>query len=315
MIMKTFEHFVYDIKQEQTSKVCEALYTEQGTFHYESLCSEYALKFITDKLELKPYLESIWSILQESYQKIGGLKTYNSFQSFVSMAKNAKLVFDENNNIIACAIYRKIENSYKCVAIGCVQDNKIGKLGLQEIIKDDITKTDLHFWGEVSGAIEHYMKKFNAYPMHKLVAYKILDVNEEEIDTNTNDDVHYKRQLGKDKEIFQKMIFGVKSQEIFEEMIEMIDNYEGFMKEVNKLNENNNAMYNVKQALFIINNIARLYEENELRELLPNWYEALLMSKETLERNNENSLYDEEIGYVDYFISTLPILQLHKIEK
>ena len=53
------------------------------------------------------------------------------------MVKYAKVAY-KNGSIVACAIYRNMEGSYKMVAIGCNQEND-GKEGLQEIIKDDIT--------------------------------------------------------------------------------------------------------------------------------------------------------------------------------
>ena len=167
-----------------------------------------------EKKDIMPLSDFIWQMLVSSYENIGGLKTYRSKEDFLRKVKYAKIVYN-NADIVACAIYRNMEGSYKMVAIGCNQED-IGKQGIQAIIKDDIEKFDYHFWAEVSGAIEHYFRKYNGYPMPNILAPEILSISSELIRLSKNDNVHYERQIS--NEWFEKMIFGAKSKEVYERM-------------------------------------------------------------------------------------------------
>jgi hypothetical protein len=116
--------------------------------------------FVTDGKGISKYSETAWQILTAYYKPLGGLKGYRSHDDFVDRGHAMKLVFMDGQ-IIACATYRKVESSYKMVAIGCVQ-NSNGKATLESIVKDDIEKMGLHYFTEVSGAIEHFSKSTDA---------------------------------------------------------------------------------------------------------------------------------------------------------
>lgn len=88
-------------------------------------------------------IDVIWELLSILHENIGGLKTYKSKNQFAKIVKYAKIAYC-NGEIVACATYRKMEDSFKMVAIGCNQEES-GKEGLQSIIKDDILKADYHF--------------------------------------------------------------------------------------------------------------------------------------------------------------------------
>lgn len=94
-----------------------------------------------------------------------------------------------------------------------------------------------------------------------------------------------------------------------------MDNYEGFMKEVNDIiTESNSMVYNVKQAMYIIDNVYRCNEEDGFNEMLPSWYQALLQSIRTLEsvENSENYIK----RYIDtayYIIEKMPVLTLNRM--
>ena len=137
-----------------------------------------------EKNDIMPMSELLWQMLVSSYENIGGLKTYRNKDDFLKKVKYAKVVYN-NDEVVACAIYRNMEGSYKMVAIGCNQD-EIGKQGIQAIIKDDIEKFDFHFWAEVSGAIEHYFRKYNGYPMPNILASEILSISSELIRLSKN---------------------------------------------------------------------------------------------------------------------------------
>jgi len=283
---------------------------EQGDL---SINADSNLKVVfIEKKDIMPLSDFIWQMLVSSYENIGGLKTYRSKEDFLRKVKYAKIVYN-NADIVACAIYRNMEGSYKMVAIGCNQED-IGKQGIQAIIKDDIEKFDYHFWAEVSGAIEHYFRKYNGYPMPNILAPEILSISSELIRPSKNDNVHYERQIS--DEWFEKMIYGAKSKEVYEAAIAAVEDYSKFMKEVNKINENSNmnGRYSVKQAMYIVENIYRAHEEDGYNELIPSWYEALNESMEVLLAAEQTQTVVDYIEYCNYLLETMPVLQLHPLK-
>ena len=283
---------------------------EQGDL---SINADSNLKVVfIEKKDIMPLSDFIWQMLVSSYENIGGLKTYRSKEDFLRKVKYAKIVYN-NADIVACAIYRNMEGSYKMVAIGCNQED-IGKQGIQAIIKDDIEKFDYHFWAEVSGAIEHYFRKYNGYPMPNILAPEILSISSELIRPSKNDNVHYERQIS--DEWFEKMIYGAKSKEVYEAAIAAVEDYSKFMKEVNKINENlnMNGRYSVKQAMYIVENIYRAHEEDGYNELIPSWYEALNESMEVLLAAEQTQTVVDYIEYCNYLLETMPVLQLHPLK-
>lgn len=264
-----------------------------------------------EKKDILPMTEFLWQMLVSSYENIGGLKTYKSKDDFLRKVKYAKVVY-YNDEIVACAIYRNMEGSYKMVAIGCNQE-EIGKQGVQAIIKDDIEKFDYHFWAEVSGAIEHYFKKYNGYPMPNILAPEILSISSELIRPSENDMVHYERQIA--NEWFKKMIYGAKSKEVYEAAIAAVEDYSKFMKDVNKITENTEmgGTYTVRQAMYIVENIYRAHEEDDYNELIPSWYDALCESREVLMAAEQTKTVIDYIDYCNYLLETMPVLQLHPL--
>ena len=281
-----------------------------GNISFSQENNNIKVEFI-QKDRILPIIDTIWEMFLLSYDNIGGLKTYKSKNQFAKIVKYAKVAYC-NGNIVACATYRKMEDSYKMVAIGCNQE-ETGKNGLQAIIKDDISKIDYHFWAEVSGAIEHYFKKYNGYPMPNILAPQILQINESAIRPSTSDLVHYERLIS--DEWYEKMIFGVKNEEIYKAALKAVDDYSKFMSDVNKINENfnGNLKYSVKQAMYIIENIYRAHEEDGFNELVPSWYEALCEAKKTLLNAEQTETIIDYIEYCDYLLETMPLLQLHTL--
>ena len=174
---------------------------------------------------------------------------------------------------------------------------------------------ELHYWTEVSGIIEHYFKKHNGYPIPNTVASKILQVPDNHITPSKKDMVHYNRVIGQDGEKFTKMICGLKSEEIFQEvMSDFEDNYD-FMKEVNKMvNESKETKYSVRQAIYIIENLYRMHEENGLNELIPKWHDALRDSMEVLNSTEERTqTISDYIECGEYLLSDRQVLTLNVI--
>ena len=307
-IIRMTEQELHNVVKNSVIKILSE--QEQGDL---SINADSSLKVVfIEKQDIMPLSDFIWQMLVSSYENIGGLKTYRSKEDFLRKVKYAKIAYN-NADIVACAIYRNMEGSYKMVAIGCDQED-IGKQGIQAIIKDDIEKFDYHFWAEVSGAIEHYFRKYNGYPMPNILAPEILSISSELIRPSKNDNVHYERQIS--DEWFEKMIYGAKSKEVYEAAIAAVEDYSKFMKEVNKINEdsNMNGRYSVKQAMYIVENIYRAHEEDGYNELIPSWYEALNESMEVLLAAEQTQTVVDYIEYCNYLLETMPVLQLHPLK-
>lgn len=308
IIIRMTEQDLHNVVKDSVIKILSE--QEHGDL---SINADSNLKVVfIEKKDIMPLSDFIWQMLVSSYENIGGLKTYRSKEDFLRKVKYAKIAYN-NGDIVACAIYRNMEGSYKMVAIGCNQED-IGKQGIQAIIKDDIEKFDYHFWAEVSGAIEHYFRKYNGYPMPNILAPEILSISSELIRLSKNDNVHYERQIS--NEWFEKMIYGAKSKEVYEEAIAAVEDYSKFMKEVNKINENSNmnGRYSVKQAMYIVENIYRAHEEDGYNELIPSWYEALNESMEVLLAAEQTQTVVDYIEYCNYLLETMPVLQLHPLK-
>lgn len=272
------------------------------------------IKILSSKEEIDRYSNFVWDMLEKSYEHIGGLQSYRNYSDFKKKNHKILVVIDFNSaTLLACATFRRIENSLKMTAIGCSQDDK-GKLALQQIIQHTISELELHYWSEVSGAIEHYLKKHNGFPMPNTMAGKILQIPEKDITISNKDMVHYDRPIGKDREVFTKMIFGIKSDEIFQQAMNEVENYYDFMKEANNMiNESKEFKYSIKQSIYIIENLYRLHEENKVNELTPKWADALKESMKTLRKSTKNQTISDYIEYGEYLLSDMQILELNTI--
>ena len=284
-----------------------------GTLSLDTVPNDLRIEFI-GRNDILKIVDILWNMLTLSYEKIGGLKTYRDKDHFISMVRYAKIVYYEDE-IVACAIYRKIEASYKMVAIGCNQD-QVGKLGIQAIVKDDISKFDGKFWAEVSEAIEHYFKKYNGYPMPNSLAPQILGIPSDSIRLSSKDNAHYERVIG--GSWYEKMIFGIKSEEIYEAVLKAVDDYSTFMREVNTIEESSNHLrYSIKQAVYITENILRAHEEDGFNEMVPSWQEALTHALDTFKWAKENGMIqdyvDDYIEYCEYLFKDMQPLVLHEL--
>lgn len=178
-----------------------------------------------------------------------------------------------------------------------------------------IYNTELYYCVEVSGIIEHYFKKHNGYPIPNTIASNILQVSDNLITLSKKDMFHYDRVIGQDGEKFTKMIYGIKSEEIFQEAMSDFEGNYDFMKEVNKMvNESKETKYSVRQAIYIIENLYRMHEENTLNELIPKWHDALRDSMEVLYSTKERTqTISDYIEYGEYLLSDMQVLMLNVI--
>ena len=274
------------------------------------------INMLNEQEEIEKYLPLIWDMLEKSYENIGGLQSYSDYNDFKKKKHLLMVVRDfDNRDLLACAVFRRIGESLKMTAIGCNQEDD-GKLAIQQIVQHTITELKLHYWAEVSGAIERYFKRHNGYPMPNTIASKILGVSDNLVIPSKKDMVHYDRIIEKNEERFTKMIYGIKSEEIFQEAISEFEDYYDFMKVVNNMvNESKETKYSVKQAIYIIENLYRMHEEDGLNELIPKWHDALRDSVEVLNLVKEkDQTISDYIEYGNYLLSDMQILTLNVIQ-
>ena len=112
------------------------------------------------------------------------------------------------------------------------------------------------------------------------------------------------------------MIYGIKSEEIFQEVLSEVEDYYDFMKVVNNMvNESKETKYSVKQAIYIIENLYRMHEENGINELTPTWNEALRESMKVLNSTKERTqTISDYIEYGKYLLSDMQVLTLNVIQ-
>ena len=274
------------------------------------------LKMLYEPEEVEKYLPLVWDMLKKSYEKLGGLQSYSDYNDFKKKKHLLMVVRDfDNQDLLACAVFRRIGESLKMTAIGCNQEDD-GKLAIQQIVQHTITELKLHYWAEVSGAIERYFKRHNGYPMPNTIASKIIGVSDNLVIPSKKDMVHYDRIIGKNEERFTKMIYGIKSEEIFQEVLSEVEDYYDFMKRVNKIvNESKETKYSVEQAIYIIENLYKMHEDNAINELTPKWHEALIESMKVLNSTEERTqTISDYIEYGEYLLSNLQVLTLNVIK-
>ena len=270
--------------------------------------NDYKIIIIDDKQEIKKYINDIWNIMCVSYEDKGGFSTAQSPNHLLKMIDRVKLVFNENT-IIACATHR-ISGGYKMNTIGCIQ-NSDGKKALREIIKDDIKNFKEWYWVEVSEAVEHYLKKYEGYPIPNIYASLILQKDVELME----DDIHYKRNVGVDNIPYIKAIYGFKDENLYNKVLEEIDNYDDFRKRINSIKESlNNYTDDINKALMIIENIYVYHIEDRFNEMPPYWYKCIKWAIKIL---NETTNKDKNINkYIQMgfdLIDEMPLITINKI--
>lgn len=269
---------------------------------------------ITDKNEVTPLLDEIWNILTDAYKSLGGMKGCTKKKDLYKKDRMFSIIKDEDNSIIAVQIYRNFNEGKKMVYGGARKTTE-GKLALQSIIIRDIENLNLHHFGEVSGAIEHYFKKHNGYPIPNEYVSSIL--NNYNI-TLAQDGFHYERIIAGDEEPTEKCMFGFVNEETYNKIKDGFLDYIGFRKLVNTEITTESKIFdypsNIKWALQIISFISEFFEEGNLNELFEEMAKEL---KKAISILNSYSDKDSNIKYAikngNGLIKDMPIVKLQPI--
>ena len=281
--------------------------------------------YLTDDINfIKKYIPQIYSIMKTAYDKTQNGFIIKSEDDLLSQTELIKIVFDENDTVLACCLYKNFSGGNKRFVSGGVQSEE-GKKAVQDIIKTDIEPYDGWFWGEVSGPIEHYFKKFNGRPIPKELVGEFLNVHRKITPSpDPNDPVHYTRVIGDLKNPIEKAIYGFKDVEMAKRVMEFVDNYEEFRLSVNSLpdktiKENDN--FTLEDALSVVIQIADFHYEDGINEMLPSWNKQLIKAENTLKTYNTSDLNDNKKNQVKSAIkecsrlrNRMPLLTIHKFK-
>lgn len=236
-----------------------------------------------DKKVLKRWINDISEMVDSSYASEGGYRGDSSLRSLLKNADRAKLVFGDDEKLLAVSLYRTDLGGYKrfCSASQVHASRKID--AVQTIIKDDIKPYDNWYWVEASGMIEKLFKKNGGNPIPNHLAAEFLRIDPSKLNL-LEDGVHYERAVGPAHAVLAKMIFGFKDKEAARKACAAVANYDDFKLNVNKLLEDDNEL---DIACQVIRQIFELHDEWGCNEMLPEWHEQ--MKKAVAKVKSENS--------------------------
>lgn len=177
----------------------------------KELLTERILNLHTPEEKAK-YVDQVWDLLQNAYQKAGGFKSAVNKEELINNPGYWKVV-KRGDKITAANLYRKIPQTttFKIYASGAEAEldpekqeyraTEQGKRDYINIKKADVTQK--RSWAEVSGAPEKFAKRLGAKPIpNKFAAYltgkEILELNP--------DGYHYTRLI--QGEPYEKAMYG-----------------------------------------------------------------------------------------------------------
>lgn len=180
--------------------------------------------------------KQIWEFFDNGYKAAGLNGFCNSCFNPDSLRKNfnkIKLVYYNDDIIIAGAIYTGRHNGYKCVGITATTNETyraLGKDAVKYIIKQDIGSYKDFYWGVFDGAVSHYYEKFGGILIPNDYCHLFIDNAKPDI----NDEYNIIIKLSDGTDVV-KLIYGFNSKETFDEIMKMADMRVD--KQVNRLNQ------------------------------------------------------------------------------
>lgn len=272
--------------------------------------SDFELKVetIVDGNKIKELLPAIINIVIKTYEPIGGYYGQTNINRLARTTSMVKIIKNDIGQIISCAFYRNVQNSYKLQAYG--QDGSIaGKNGVKKIIETDISPYDNWIWGEVSGKVEKYFKIFKGYPLPNEFAAEVLEKNPDNIELSM-DGFHYKRKIGENTTTTEKVIYGFPNQEIANRALSTTD-YEVNRHEFNAqaLAETDDKFLpgSFKGACSFVDQLSDLYDEQGWDQLTPGLSAMLDKSINILKQNTDKGTWvSQYIDNAEYLRENMP---------
>ena len=158
----------------------------------DSNVNEFKIVKVQDADEIAKYLPSVLDLIKLSYANVeGGFFGQTNPALLKKQISMLQLVFD-GKRIIAGAMCKRFQESHKVSAMFCDQ-TPAGKRAFQAVIRENIKDFKNWVWCEVSGAPEHYYKKFGGHPIPNCFAEEILKKTGLVLNS---DGFHYSREIG-----------------------------------------------------------------------------------------------------------------------
>lgn len=242
------------------------------------------IEFEGDQLDsIIPHLRPL---IKKSYEKIGGKQGERTVEQLRSVATLAQVVYDKGK-ILAFALMKKVHANdvgNKINLIGSDQTWK-GKEAMQAILKHNIDNFKAHVWCECSGAIEHWFKKYDGYPIPNQYVPEIIGEPRGKVWFH-EDGFHYRRFLSAAGGRFvQKMMFGFVNDDIMQKTLNSIG-YEVMKDKINnKIHED--VTTSLDKAIQFVTALDSSVKSKEIDVMLPSIEEYLDKAIEILQTNND----------------------------
>ena len=274
-----------------------------------------------DENRIKKYSHQVWNILQTAYKPEGGFYSYSSVKDMEKLT-SLMVICVKNRRIVACAIYRDDLGGQKLNGCGTIDGSNENKSLLRQIIRDDIENMEKYHWVEVSYPLEKWFKEMGGNPVPAQLAHSLLHKSKSKI-TILDDNVHYKREIGRDGMIATKIIYGFSSHSVYEKVMKNLESYTGFdnyaefkdyVNNLPKINENfdyldNNENKEVALAMEIVIQIGNLWEDGG-RELTPKMHKLLQQSISVLLNcTNKTNQIASLIKHGRYYLDNMDVLE------
>ena len=308
---------------------------KEFNLHYKDL-KLIILDKLTDQEYIKEKRDIIFNILLNAYKHIDGCDIYRNPKHMYQSVGRYKIVIDTNNIIYAVAVYRKINESYKCILIG--GNNELNKQDVKEsvqfIIKSDITNFKKLYQIEASGPIKHWEEKYGAIKIPNTYVKEILP--QYDIEFVDGDDYSYIRKIQTkyaDYVDIEKTMFGFSNPDILNKILttdKSINDYVDAIKKMyteplyNSLQEsvkNNKAKELAYKCQNILGFINEVYNEcGAFHNMKIDTYKFIkkivdLSVKIYKEYPQYRNILDNgDIIIVIYILKTANIIKLHELK-
>ena len=292
----------------------------------ENEYSPYVVHVIDDKEFLKRRRNEIFTLVQNAYSDKGGFAGADNPRILIKDTDRAKLVFDENGKLIACALYYVDIGGFKRFGSAGISGNELSLKAVEDIIQSDIEPYDNWYWVEASGAIEHLFKKHNGNPIPNWIVKDLLELNEDTLAgfrIDESDNVHYFRDIGGIEQ--RKMMFGFKDQKARDLAYSSVADYGEFKLGVNGMDRRisestDKVQQEIEEARKFIRRLFDLHYEDGFNEMLPEWRERLLHSIDTIHDNldkipeDKRRMYKASLDRAETCLEDMTVIEFKKIE-
>lgn len=285
----------------------------------------YVVHVIDDKEFLKKRRNEIFTLIQNAYSDKGGFAGADNPRTLIKDTDRAKIVFDDNGEIIACALYWVDPGGFKRFGSAGIRGNSESLKAVEDIIRSDIEPYNNWYWVEASDAIEHLYKKNGGNPIPNWIVGDTLGLSHEDkgFRIDASDEVHYFRIIrGTEK---RKMMFGFKDEETKNKAYSAVADYGEFKLGVNgmdrRISESTDRNHQeMEEARKFIRRLFDLHYEDGFNEMLPEWRDSLLHYMDVIEDNMESipeekkRMYKASLDRAETCLDDMDVIKFRKIE-